>query len=151
LSSYFVFDEICPTKILKYETEYSSPEQNANFITIQEANEKKRVYFNGQLVSSRTAPFIASNGMFYYLETVKTNHLADFLFEMISYLKRKTNSYFFDQLNPNWKDVIQKEGYNTTLFLPVLTETELKNVRCLFFCILLLNYIILNLYLIKFK
>ena len=123
LSQFFVLDEICPGKVFMYEADYSSPQQTANLITLDE-DEHRHVYFNGQKVS-HTQPVVSSgsNGMFYYLDTVKVNHLADFLFEMVAYLKRKSN--FFNQLDSNWTQLIQTHGTDSTLFLPILSQKDL--------------------------
>ena len=122
LSQFFVQDEMCPGKVYMYEADYSSPQQTANLITIDE-EEHKHVYFNGQRVSHAQPVPSGSNGMFYYLDTVKVNHLADFLYEMVAYLKRKSN--FFNQLDSDWSQLVQTHGTDSTLFLPILSEKDL--------------------------
>jgi len=124
ISKFIVSDEICSQKIFDFNAEYSSSFQSASLITVVDEFEQKQAYFNGQHVSNKTVPFSASNGMFYYLDTIQTSYFLDFLYDMVLYLKKKSNIDFFDRLKTDWEFDLLNESFNTTIILPVSASSS---------------------------
>lgn len=60
-----VFEEVCPEQLIRYNTEYSSRLQKADFIAVTDENDTQ-LYFNGQKVSTSKVYF-GSNGFVFYL------------------------------------------------------------------------------------
>lgn len=127
---YVVKDEICASQLFKYEAEYTSHVQEASFITMSDKDGKKQTFFNGQQVAKEVGAYESSNGMFYFLNTLRINNMVDFMYDMVSYLKRRTGSVYFDHLMDNWRDVLLTESIKSTLLLPIeasiLSSTDLN-------------------------
>lgn len=124
-----VFEEICPTQLIKYGAEYSSPNQRANFIAVNEKN-SNLLYFNGQIVNlSKSSVNTASNGMIYRLSTLNLNGVVDFLYDIVAGYKKKIPANFINALNSNWMDVIKNETNDSTLFLPIEEKSSLNDPK----------------------
>jgi hypothetical protein len=119
-----VYEEICPTQLIKYGAEYSSSSQRANFIAVNE-NSNNFLYFNGQIVNlSKSSINTAANGMIYRLSTLNLNGIVDFLYDSVIGFKKKFPSSFINALGPNWLDIIKTENNNSTLFFPLEEKSD---------------------------
>lgn len=127
LTHNIVYEEICPNQLIKYNSEYSSQAQRANFIAVTESG-SSILYFNGQVVNlSKTNINTAYNGIIYRLSTLKLTGVVDFLYDIVNGFKKKFPSNFINSLYPNWMDVIKNEGTNSTLFMPFDDNKTLNN------------------------
>jgi hypothetical protein len=121
-----VNEEICPTQLIKHGVEYSSSNQRANFIAVNE-NSNNFLYFNGQIVNlSKSSINTAANGMIYRLSTLNLNGIVDFLYDSVIGFKKKFPPSFINALSPNWLDTIKTENNNSTLFFPLEEKTTLN-------------------------
>jgi uncharacterized surface protein with fasciclin (FAS1) repeats len=114
-----VYEEVCPTQLIKYGAEYSSNNQRANFIAVNE-NSNNFMYFNGQIVNlSKSSINTAANGMIYRLSSLNLNGVVDFLYDNVVSFKKRIPSNFLAALSSNWLDVVKTESNNSTLFFPL--------------------------------
>ena len=124
-----IFEEVCPTQLIKYGAEHSSTSQRANFIAVNE-NQNNMLYFNGQIVNlSKSSINTAANGMIYRLSSLNLNGMVDFLYDIVIGFKKKFPSNFVNALNPNWMDIIKSENNNSTLFLPLEEKSSLSEPK----------------------
>lgn len=126
LKEYIVNDEICPVQIGKYSAEYYSNFQRATFIALKDNfnDSTDHVYFNSQQVFTQDVAYSGSNGIAYYLNTVKISSKVVFLYDMFLYLKSDANHEFYDQLETDWKDALINNCLNKTLILPIQVSSE---------------------------
>ncbi len=124
LSKFIISDEICTAQIFDHNADYSSSFQTASLITIVDKFGHKQTYFNGQNVSNKKVPFSASNGMFYYLNTIKTSSFLDFLYDMVMFLKQASKIDYFNRLETDWESELLNESFNTTFILPALVSSS---------------------------
>lgn len=114
-----VYEEACPSQLLKYGADYSSNIQRANFIFYSENSSNTMLYFNGQIVNiGKSNVNSATNGMIYRLSTLKLTGIVDFLYDLVVTFKKKFSPSFINSLNSNWLEIIKNESANTTLFMP---------------------------------
>jgi hypothetical protein len=122
-----VFEEVCPTQLLRYRLNYSSIKQKAKFETLYE-NNSQTIYFNKQRVSLiRSNVHAASNGVIYRLSTLNLNGVVDFLNDIVIKHKNKLSSFFFNSLSSDWLDLVKIQSNNSTLILPVESGSSLLN------------------------
>ena len=111
-----VNEEICPSQLVKYNAEYSSYAQRANFLAVSE-NATSMLYFNGQLVNVATKTS-AINGVVYKLDSLKVSGVVEFLYDLVASFKKKFAADFVAALQPNWLELVRNASPNTTLFMP---------------------------------